>query len=45
MARTLKYLYPTDKGICPMCQEYIILDGYVCFGCGYDPTTSRYTPE
>lgn len=30
--------YTCPRGICPKCGEYIILDGYVCFGCGYDRT-------
>ena len=28
-----------ECGICPKCKEYMIIDGYVCFGCGYDPTS------
>ena len=35
--RTFDYLYSCQtKGLCPKCKRYIIIDGYVCFGCGYD---------
>lgn len=27
--------------ICPKCKEFIILDGYVCFGCRYDKDDSE----
>lgn len=27
--------------LCPKCKEYIILDGYVCFGCGYDKSDDK----
>ena len=25
-----------DAHLCPKCREYMIIPGYVCFGCGYD---------
>ena len=34
-----------ERGICPKCGEYMLIDGYVCFGCGYDPTAEYYTPK
>mgnify|MGYP003319141081 CR=1 FL=1 len=33
---TFRYLYPNARKICPKCNKYILIDGYVCFGCGYD---------
>ena len=24
--------------LCPSCKQYMLVRGYVCFGCGYDPT-------
>ena len=33
--RTLN-AYANTKGICPECGKYRLLEGYVCFGCGYD---------
>lgn len=27
--------------LCPKCKEYMIIDGYVCFGCGYDITKNK----
>ena len=34
---TLMYLYGQKlKGVCPRCGKYIIIDGYRCFGCGYE---------
>lgn len=35
-ANTLYYLHPTQYGMCPKCGRYILVRGYVCFGCGYD---------
>lgn len=37
---TFNYLYCETHGICPKCGEYILLDGYLCFGCGYDYSES-----
>ena len=34
-ANTL-YSYAMPVGLCPKCKDYILLEGYVCFGCGYD---------
>ena len=33
--RTL-YASANVKRLCPKCQKYMLLEGYVCFGCGYD---------
>lgn len=30
------------RGICPKCGEYIIIDGYVCFGCGFDKSAADW---
>ena len=39
---TYYYLHGNQEVcICPKCKEYIILDGYVCFGCGYDKSDDR----
>lgn len=43
-ARLNTYLYLHDgqeRGVCPKCGKYIIIDGYVCFGCGYDNSVDR----
>lgn len=29
------------RGLCPKCRKYMILDGYICFGCGYDKTSEE----
>ena len=26
------------RGVCPKCGKYMLIDGYVCYGCHYDPT-------
>lgn len=31
--------------LCPKCQEYMIIPGYVCFGCGYDGRKDRKEEE
>ena len=36
-ANTL-YAYAMPVELCPKCKEYILLEGYICFGCGYDRT-------
>lgn len=36
---TFRYLYPNANQICPKCNKYILIDGYVCFGCGYDKSS------
>lgn len=44
-ARLNTYLYLhnyQERGICPKCGKYIIIDGYVCFGCGYDNSIDRW---
>lgn len=40
---TFKYLYPNAHRICPKCNKYILIDGYVCFGCGYDKSNEQNT--
>jgi len=35
--RTLEAIH-VPIGLCPVCGKYIIVQGYVCFGCGYDQT-------
>lgn len=43
-ARLNTYFYLHDgqeRGVCPKCGKYIIIDGYVCFGCGYDSSIDR----
>jgi hypothetical protein len=27
--------------LCPKCKSYMLLDGYVCLGCGFDPTAKE----
>lgn len=36
-ARTLAAMHRVTK-LCPVCGNYVLVDGYICFGCGYDPT-------
>ena len=38
---TFRYLYPNAHRICPKCNKYILIDGYVCFGCGYDKNNEQ----
>jgi hypothetical protein len=38
---TFSYWFSNTKGICPKCKKYIIIDGYVCFGCGFDSSISK----
>jgi hypothetical protein len=33
--RTL-YAYADIRKVCPNCKEYMLIDGYCCFGCGHD---------
>lgn len=43
-ARLNTYFYlhsGQERGVCPKCGKYIIIDGYVCFGCGYDNSVDR----
>ena len=40
---TFRYLYPNAHEICPKCNKYILIDGYVCFGCGYDKSLEDNT--
>ncbi len=40
---TFRYLYPNANKICPKCNKYILIDGYVCFGCGYDKSLEDNT--
>lgn len=35
IVQTFCYLHP-DANICPKCGQYMIIPGYLCFGCGYD---------
>ena len=28
------------REVCPKCGEYILIDGYTCFGCGFDRTAN-----
>lgn len=37
--RTFVFLHGSVK-LCPKCRNYMIIDGYRCFGCGYDVTDS-----
>jgi hypothetical protein len=34
---TLSYMQVT-QGMCPKCQKSLLVSGYVCFECGFDPT-------
>ena len=36
-ANTLDAMHSIE-GMCPNCNNYVIVSGYTCFGCGYDPT-------
>lgn len=38
--RTFKFLHGNAK-LCPKCRNYMVIDGYRCFGCGYDITASN----
>lgn len=41
--RTYNYLHGSDSiCICPKCGEYMIIQGYVCFGCGYDRSHAEW---
>ena len=40
---TFRYLYPNACKICPKCNKYILIDGYICFGCGYDKSSEDNT--
>lgn len=31
--------------LCPKCQEYMIISGYRCFGCGYDGSALKKEDE
>lgn len=33
--RTLEH-FNISQGLCPRCKKYILFDGYICPGCGYD---------
>jgi len=33
--RTLSAMH-VPIGLCPSCKKYIVVDGFICFGCGYD---------
>jgi len=37
--------YTDTQGLCPKCKRYVLLRGYVCFGCGYDPTAPKEDPQ
>lgn len=40
---TYNYLHGHEtRGVCPKCGKYLILRGYVCFGCGYDKSHEDY---
>lgn len=38
--RTFRFLHE-NVSLCPKCRNYMIIDGYRCFGCGYDITSSN----
>ena len=41
--RTFNYLHGHEsRGVCPKCGKYIIIDGYVCFGCGFDKSAYEW---
>lgn len=41
--RTFHYLHSHEsRGVCPKCGKYIILDGYICFGCGFDKSAYEW---
>lgn len=44
IVRTLNFLHP-NYYLCPKCGEYVIIDGFVCFGCGYDKYSSKRVEE
>jgi len=33
---TFQFEHSGNYHICPKCREYMIIPGYVCYGCGYD---------
>lgn len=33
--------YMRIKDICPKCREAVLIDGYVCPCCGYDPSSNE----
>lgn len=33
--------YLNIKSICPNCYDYFIVEGHVCYGCGFDPSYMR----
>lgn len=35
------YHYLDPEGICPCCGEAILIKGYICHNCGYDPYAER----
>lgn len=41
--RTFHYLHSHEsRGVCPKCGKYVILDGYICFGCGFDKSAYEW---
>ena len=41
--RTFHYLHGHEnRGVCPKCGKYVIIDGYVCFGCGFDKSAYEW---
>jgi hypothetical protein len=41
--RTFHYLHSHEsRGVCPKCGKYIIIDGYICFGCGFDKSAYEW---
>lgn len=43
ICNSFRYLYSHQmRGICPKCGKYMLIDGYVCFGCGYDYSEQHF---
>lgn len=41
--QTFHYLHGHEiRGVCPKCGKYVIIDGYVCFGCGFDKSAYEW---